>query len=396
MTRQIVILGSTGSIGRQALEVIERLGSGYRIAALTARSNAALLAEQVRRFRPKLAVLSDPAAAGVLRELLRGTDCHVAAGEAGQLEAATMTEASLVLVALVGFSGFGPTLAALESGKRVALANKESLVVGGELLARRGWDPHRLLPVDSEHSAIWQCLEGRDRRQLRRIILTASGGPFRDRPALELDAVTPAEALAHPNWNMGPKITIDSATLMNKGFEVLEAHWLFGLELDRIAVVVHPQSIVHSLIELEDGALLAQAGLPDMRLPIQYALTYPERVDGGWPRLELAGQNWSFSSPDRERFPCLDLAYLAGRTGGTAPACLNAANEVAVEQFLQGRICFSAIPRLIGAVLAEHNPVKQPEAPAIVAADRWARRRAYALAAEPDLSRTLRAKGMQE
>ncbi len=381
MSKEIVILGSTGSIGRQALEVVERLGPAYRVVALTARQNAALLAEQVHRFRPKLAVLSDPAAADTLRELLRGTDCRVAAGEDGQIEAATMPEAGLVLVALVGFSGFKPTLAALESGKRIALANKESMVVGGELLARRGWDRHQLLPVDSEHAAIMQCLEGRDQRQVRRIILTASGGPFRNRPAAEMDTVTPVEALNHPNWNMGPKISVDSATLMNKGFEVLEARWLFGLELDRIDVVIHPQSSVHSLVEFEDGSLLAQAGPPDMRLPIQSALTHPSRVDGGWPRLKLAGQSWTFSAPDRKRFPCLGLAYHAGRTGGTAPACLNAANEIAVEQFLQGRIRFSAIPYLIETVLSEHKPVEKPETPDIVAADRWARRRAHALAA---------------
>lgn len=380
MTRKIAVLGSTGSIGRQALEVIERLGPGYRVVALTARSNAGLLAEQARRFGPALAALSEPAAAGTVRSLLRGTGCRVAEGEAGQLEAATLPEADLVLVALVGFSGFSPTLAALEAGKRVALANKESLVVGGELLARRGWEPDKLLPVDSEHSALWQCLEGRDRGEVRRIILTASGGAFRDRPTADLAAVTPAEALAHPNWSMGPKITVDSATLMNKGFEVLEARWLFNVELERIDVVVHPQSVVHSLVEFADGSVLAQAALPDMRLPIQYALTYPRRVDGGWPRLNLAGQSWTFREPDRERFPCLDLAYRAGRAGGTAPACLNAANEVAVELFLKGRIRFTDIPRLVGAVLEEHAPVDKAEPPAITAADAWARSRAAALA----------------
>lgn len=380
MTKKIALLGSTGSIGRQTLEVIENLGSGYRVAALTARSNYKLLEQQVRRFKPELAVLSDEAAAATLRQNLGGTNCRVEGGAEGQVTAARWPAADLVVVALVGFSGFFPTLAALEAEKVVALANKEALVVGGELLERRGLlQPERILPLDSEHSAVRQCLEGSSPSQVRRIWLTASGGPFHSWKPEQLARATPAEALAHPNWRMGPKITIDSATLMNKGFEVIEAHWLFGLPPGQIEVVIHPQSAVHSAVEFIDGSVLAQLGPPDMRLPIQYALGYPERKANPWPRLDFFKQELTFDAPDREKFPCLKLAEQALRAGGTAPACLNAANEVAVAQFLDGALAFTGIPQLIERVMADHEVIHRPEPPELEQADRWARRHAKEL-----------------
>lgn len=380
MAKRIALLGSTGSIGRQTLEVIENLGKGYRVVALTAGSNSRELEQQVRRFRPGLAVLSNIEAAAALERGLYDLDCRVEAGPEGQLLAAGWPEADLVVVALVGFSGFFPTLAALEAGKIVALANKEALVVGGELLARKGFlQRGQILPLDSEHSAIWQCLGGRSTDQVRRIWLTASGGPFLHQDAERLSRVTPEDALAHPTWKMGPKISVDSATMMNKGLEVIEAHWLFGVPLEQISVAIHPQSIVHSAVEFIDGTMMAQLGPPDMRLPIQYALSYPGRKATPWPRLDLFAQELTFTAPDREKFPCLELAYRALQAGGTMPACLNAANEVAVEQFLAGNLAFTDIPRLIAGVMAEHSVIQQPEAPALEQADQWARLKAEEL-----------------
>ncbi|NLA12152.1 MAG: 1-deoxy-D-xylulose-5-phosphate reductoisomerase [Firmicutes bacterium] len=375
--KRVALLGSTGSIGRQTLEVIENLGSDYRVVALTAKSNRELLEKQVRRFNPELAVLSDEGAAAALKRSLSGSGCRVEGGAKGQITAARWPGADLTVVALVGFSGFYPTLAALEAGKVVALANKEALVVGGELLARRGLlDPEQLLPLDSEHSAIRQCLGGASPGGIERIWLTASGGPFLDWDEQRLARASPAEALAHPNWRMGPKITIDSATLMNKGFELIEAHWLFGVPLEKITVVIHPQSIVHSAVEFVDGSLIAQLGPPDMRLPIQYALSFPERRTNPWPRFSLFDAALTFGEPDEARFPCLELARRALRAGGTAPACLNAANEVAVENFLKGALAFTGIPRLLTGILKEHQVIPRPEPPQLEEADRWARRRA--------------------
>ncbi|MGB3915528.1 MAG: 1-deoxy-D-xylulose-5-phosphate reductoisomerase [Dethiobacteria bacterium] len=377
MLKKIALLGSTGSIGRQTLEVVENLGEGYAIVALTAGSNRELLEHQVRRFKPELAVLSERDAAAALECNLHDLHCRVEAGPEGQLLAARWPAADLVVVALVGFSGFLPTLAALEEGKTVALANKEALVVGGELLARRGLlDPEQILPLDSEHSAIRQSLGGSPLSQVHRIWLTASGGPFRDWEPEQLARATPAEALAHPNWRMGPKITVDSATLMNKGFEIIEAHWLFGVPLDRIEVVIHPQSIVHSAVEFVDGTVMAQLGPPDMRLPIQYALSYPERKKNPWPRFKFFGQELTFTAPDRDKFPCLDLAGRALQAGGTMPACLNAANEVAVERFLAGALAFTDIPRLIAQVMDGHEVVYRPGPSELQEADKWARLRA--------------------
>ncbi len=376
MPKKIAILGSTGSIGRQALEVIDHLGPEYRVVALTAHRRVEPLLVQARKFKPELVVLSDRRAAATLRSSL-GKGCRVEAGPEGQLLAAGWPSADLVIIALVGFSGFQPTWEALRTGKKVALANKESLVVGGELLARTGdGEPllNRIIPLDSEHSAIWQCIQGVGMGQVNRVWLTASGGPFFSWSRRQLEEEATAErALVHPNWRMGPKITIDSATLMNKGFEVLEARWLFDLELSQIEVVIHPQSIVHSMVELVDGSFLAQAGPPDMRLPIQYALTFPKRVAGPWPKLPIYGQNWSFLPPDRELFPCLELAYRAGKEGGTLPACLNAANELAVEQFRQGKLKFTGIPELIERVMERHTIINCPGVEELVEANRRAR-----------------------
>lgn len=377
MTKRIALLGSTGSIGRQTLEAIENLGGGYRVVALTAGSNRELLEHQVRRYKPELAVLKDQQAAAELKRNLGGADCRVETGPEGLALAARWPAADLVVVATVGFSGFLPTLAALEEGKVVALANKETLVVGGELLHRRGFlQPERIIPLDSEHSAIRQCLGGDPPSRIHRIWLTASGGPFRDWEPERLARAGPAEALAHPSWRMGPKITVDSATLMNKGFEIIEAHWLFGVPLERITVVIHPQSAVHSAVEFVDGAVIAQLGPADMRLPIQYALSYPERRPNPWPRFDFFEQELTFIRPDRERFPCLELACRALRTGGTMPACLNAANEVAVDRFLNGRLDFTGIPELIAGVMAGHRVIPHPKPHQLVEADQWARRRA--------------------
>jgi 1-deoxy-D-xylulose-5-phosphate reductoisomerase len=358
--KRIAIVGSTGSIGTQALALAARHPRLFRIVGLAARDNVDLLAEQVRAFRPPLVSVGTAEGAAALRERLDGTGAEVVWGEAGLLRVATDPDADLVLSAVVGAAGLLPTLAAVRAGKAVALANKEALVTAGELItaeaARRNV---RLLPVDSEHSAIFQCLERGGGKGLRSVILTGSGGPFRTRPKEALAAVTPREALQHPRWNMGKKITVDSATLMNKGLEVIEAHWLFGLPVEAIRVLIHPESIVHSLVEYVDGSILAQLGITDMGLPILYALTYPERLPNHFPALDLARvASLTFEEVDHDRFPCLGYAYAAARAGGTAPAILNAANEVAVGLFLREAIPFTAIPRLIAEALDRH-PVRQ-------------------------------------
>lgn len=375
MVKKIAILGSTGSIGKQTLEVIEELGSGYKVVALTAGINDQLLGEQVEKFRPELAVLSEAEAAKRLSNRANLPGCKVEGGREGQLTAATWPSADLVVMAQVGFSGFEPLVAALEEGKTVALANKESLVVGGEILKRLGLlDQGKILPVDSEHSAIWQCLGCSSPGQVSRVFLTASGGPFFGRDQKALQEVRPQQALKHPNWDMGGKITIDSATMMNKGLEVIEAMWLFGLSLEQIKVVIHRQSIVHSMVEYIDGSILAQMGMPDMRLPIQYALTYPEREFNRFEKYDPFGKKLDFEQPDWDNFPCLGLAYDAARTGGTMPAVLNCANEVAVEHFLRERISFTDIPAVIERVMSSHETVHNPEVEDVLEADRWCRR----------------------
>jgi 1-deoxy-D-xylulose-5-phosphate reductoisomerase len=379
--KRIIILGSTGSIGRNALWVAERFRDRFQVVGLGAGRNIDLLSEQVRRFRPRtVAVLTEELARDLRRRLEPGTE--VLAGLDGYQELARLPEGELVLSAMVGAAGLMPTLAAIRSGKDVALANKETLVMAGALVTeevrrQRG----KLLPVDSEHSAIFQALAGHRREDLKRIVLTASGGPFLHAAREELRDATPALALAHPNWRMGPKVTIDSATLMNKGLEVVEARWLFDLDVSQISVVVHPQSIIHSLVEYVDGSVLAQMGIPDMRVPIAYALSHPERLPLDLRPLDLvAMQTLTFLEPDVARFPCLGLAFAACRAGGTMPAVLNAANEVAVEAFLAGRIPFLAIARVVEESLERHRPDLAPAgAEVILEADRWARAEAESI-----------------
>lgn len=374
MPRRIAILGSTGSIGTQALEVAAANPDRFEIVALAAHHNDKLLAEQLDRFRPALAVLADGAAADRLRARYSGP-AKIMAGEEGLNAAATLAEADTVLTSLVGFAGLRPTLAAIGAGKDIALANKETLVAAGELVtAAAKKNGVAILPVDSEHSAILQCLQGEGREHIRRLILTASGGPFRTRPKAELAAVSVAECLRHPNWSMGRKITIDSATLANKALEVIEARWLFGVDYDRIDVIVHPQSIIHSMVEFTDGSVKAQLGRPDMRLPIQYALSAPGRWPADFGRLDFKTvADLTFEEPDTDRFPALAVGYEAGRRGGTAPCVFNAANEAAVLAFLAEEIPYPAIADLIRRALDAHITVAAPTFADLCAADEWAR-----------------------
>jgi 1-deoxy-D-xylulose-5-phosphate reductoisomerase len=365
----IAILGSTGSIGCNTLRVIESLGGNrFRVVALAAGLNVERLADQVAAHLPELVSVETEAAAHDLRSQLfeRNVDLpRILVGESGLIEVATHPQANCVVSATVGAVGFVPTLKALQAGKRVALANKETLVMAGELMtdaARKSGA--ELLPVDSEHNALHQCLRGEQRAEVRRIVLTASGGPFRTKNKTEMKDASVAEAMRHPTWNMGAKITIDSATLMNKGLEVIEAHWLFGFGPDEIDILVHPESVVHSMIETVDGSVIAQMGVTDMRHAIQYALTYPERHASELPPLDLAALSaLHFEAPDLDRFPCISLAYRALREGGTLPAAMNAANEEAVRAFIEERICLTEIPHVIKAVMDSHvnQPVQQIE-----------------------------------
>lgn len=370
----IAILGSTGSIGRSSLDVIEALPDRFRVTYLTAHRNTELLSAQIRRFRPRAVVVRDGSHADTLRKAIDGA-VEVLTGADALAEVVTHEDVDIVISALVGFAGLHPTLRAIEAGKDIALANKETLVVGGELVMEKvRRHKVRLLPVDSEHSAILQCLQGEDMHSVGRLILTASGGPFLSTPQHEMDAITPEQALKHPTWTMGSKITIDSATLMNKGLEVIEAHWLFGLAPERIEVIVHPQSIIHSMVEFVDGSVKAQLGVPDMKLPIQYALTYPERPPSAFRRVDFAElARLTFQDPDMDRFPCLPLAYRALRSGGTAAAVLNAANEAAVQLFLEHRCSFTAIPALIAAAMDTLATTGTVTLDAIDRADRDAR-----------------------
>jgi 1-deoxy-D-xylulose-5-phosphate reductoisomerase len=376
--KKIVILGSTGSIGRSSLKVIEQYPDRFQVVALAAGKNIDLLAEQIHRFRPKIVAVFDlQLAKDLVRKLQAGTRVEVLAGPEGYEQVASCNDADMVLSAMVGAAGLRPTLSAIRAGKNVALANKETLVMAGALVMEEArLNRITLLPVDSEHNAIFQALQGHRREDLKRILLTASGGPFLNTPTQELESVTPAQALAHPNWSMGPKITIDSATLMNKGLEVIEAKWLFDVPVEKIEVHIHPQSIVHSMVEYVDGSVIAQMGIPDMRIPIAYALAYPERVELGLQPLDLfAVETLTFQQPDLGRFPCLDLAFTACKTGGTLPTVLNAANEVAVEAFLDNRIPFRGIAALISQVMQEHVLTTVADLGAILEADAWARRR---------------------
>ena len=374
--RSFALLGSTGSVGVSTLALVERFPDRFRAVALAAGRNTQVLAEQIRRHAPDLVSVADDASARDLRERVPEFTGRILVGSEGPLAVATHPEADLVLSALVGALGLVPTLAAVHAGKHVALANKEVLVVAGELVtdAARAKGVH-LLPVDSEHNAIFQALQGHDRADVKRIVLTASGGPFLGKSAAELAEVTVAQALNHPTWKMGPKITIDSATLMNKGLEVIEARWLFDVGADRIDVVIHPQSIVHSMVEYVDGSVLAQMAVPDMTIPIGYALAYPARLPLDYLRpLDLpAAGTLTFIAPDRPRFPCLDLAYRALRAGGTMPAVLNAANEIAVEAFCGGAISFPGITETVDRTMNAHSLVAHPSFDEILAADEWAR-----------------------
>ncbi len=380
----LTILGSTGSIGTQTLEVVESMGN-ISVRALGAGRNIALLEEQIRRFRPKYACVAEEALAKELAVKIKDTETEVLSGASGMEFLAAEPGSDTVVGAIVGFAGLIPALAAVRAGKRLALANKETLVAAGDLVrAELSKSGGTMIPVDSEHSAVFQCLEaiGPERRQeeVKRILLTASGGPFAGKKREELLGVTPEVALKHPNWDMGAKITIDSATLMNKGLEVLEAAQLFGVTVDKIDVLVHRQSIIHSMIELRDGAVLAQMGIPDMKLPIQYALTYPSRqvmTDNGLDLAKIG--TLTFEEPDPETFRCLALAYEAARNGHTMPCVLNGANEVAVSLFLQKKIGFLEIAELIERVMQAHKLVVNPNLEDIIAADSWARETALSL-----------------
>jgi len=377
--RSLAILGSTGSIGTQALDVVRHNPERFRVVGLGAGSSHELLVGQVREFMPPLVAIADEDAAVELKDKLGSLrEVDILSGPEAMETLARESEADMVLNAMVGAVGLSPSLATLQSGKILALANKESLVVGGELILDlvKG-EPDRLVPVDSEHSALAQCLRGERRDDLRRVIITASGGPFRGWTRGELSRASVKEALAHPTWNMGPKITIDSATLMNKGLEVIEAHYLFGLDYNKIDVVVHPESLIHGVAEFADGSMIAQMAAADMRLPIQLALGFPDRLWAGIRGLDLAALGrLSFEALDREAFPAVDLAYRAGRLGGTYPASLNASNEVAVMAFLRGKIRLVQIPEVVAAVLDEHIPAAVVSEVTLARADRWARTRA--------------------
>jgi 1-deoxy-D-xylulose-5-phosphate reductoisomerase len=376
----VVILGSTGSIGVNTLDVIRRDRGAFAVTGLAAGGNIDLLRRQIAEFAPGQVALAEPGRAEQLRQLIGGTTV-VLEGEEGMTRLAADPEVDLVVVAVPGTAALLPALKALEVGTDLALASKEILVAAGDLaVAAAQKSGSRILPVDSEHSAIFQCLQGVKPEEVERIILTASGGPFLEATREELAVVTPKEALAHPRWRMGKKVSLDSATLMNKGLEVLEAHWLFGVSLDQIEVVIHPQSVIHSLVETRDGSLLAQLSLPDMRLPISYALYYPDRAPSSYRETVLTQlEAMTFRPPDRKLFPALDLAIRAGRLGGTLPAVLNAANEIAGEAFLAGKIPFLEIMEVVETVMDSHRVVAEPDLEAILVADRWARRKARAV-----------------
>lgn len=372
--KNLVVLGSTGSIGTQTLDVVREHPDLFHVSVLVANRSDELLEKQIEEFQPQLAVLSDEKAYSRLRQRYSGKT-ELAGGRQAVIEAAAYPEAQVVVTSLMGFAGLEPTLAALEAGKDIALANKETLVVAGELVMSKAKELGRaILPVDSEHCALFQCLQGQDRKAVEKLILTASGGPFRGRKAEELTNVSKKDVLAHPTWNMGQKITVDSASLINKGLEVIEARWLYDVGYDQIQVVVHPQSIVHSMVQYQDGTVMAQLGCTDMRLPIQYALTYPDRVASHFHRVDFYELGkLTFEKPDMETFRGLKLAFEAGRTGGTMPCIMNGANEVAVEAFLKGQAGFLDIYRLIEKAMEAGQVEYKPDLEQLLAADKWAR-----------------------
>nr|WP_199307507.1 1-deoxy-D-xylulose-5-phosphate reductoisomerase [Coleofasciculus sp. FACHB-501] len=382
IVKAITLLGSTGSIGTQTLDIVAQNPEKFKIVGLAAGRNVPMLAAQIRQFRPEIAAICQEDKLSELKEAIADLDPQpiLLSGETGVVEVARYGNAETVVTGIVGCAGLLPTIAAIEAGKDIALANKETLIAGAPvvlpLVEKHGV---KLLPADSEHSAIFQCLQGVPKGGLRRILLTASGGSFRDLPVEKLASVTVADALKHPNWSMGRKITIDSATLMNKGLEVIEAHFLFGMDYDGIEIVIHPQSIIHSLIELQDTSVLAQLGWPDMRLPLLYALSWPERIYTDWEPLDLVkAGNLTFKEPDHDKYPCMQLAYAAGRAGGSMPAVLNAANEQAVALFLEEKIQFLDIPRCIESVCDRFTSQNRsiPTLDDIISADQWARQEA--------------------
>jgi 1-deoxy-D-xylulose-5-phosphate reductoisomerase len=383
--KAISILGSTGSVGVTTLDVVGRFPDRFRVAAMAAGRNLDLFAQQIERFSPELVSVATPELAAELRARLHARKIEIVHGLEGAAAVATHPSVGLVMSAMVGAMGLRPTLAAIKAGKDIAFANKEVLVIAGELVTRAVREAGvALLPVDSEHNAIFQCLEGKERAALRRIILTASGGPFRELAREHFDSITVEQALNHPTWRMGSKITIDSATLMNKGLEVIEARWLFDLRSDRIAVVIHPQSVIHSMIEMIDGSVIAEMAVPDMAIPVAYALAYPERLDlAHLPRLSLADcARLTFEEPDLSKFPCLRLAFEALDAGATMPACLNAANEVLVAGFLAGEVRFVDIPRLIEKIMRAHDNAPARTLEDLLEVDGWARARARELSGQ--------------
>jgi 1-deoxy-D-xylulose-5-phosphate reductoisomerase len=379
--RSVAILGSTGSIGTQALEVIAANPQIFEVEVLTANNNADLLISQAKKFKPNAVVICNDDHYTMVKEALANTDIKVFAGENALASVVQMDSVDIVLAAMVGYSGFRPTIKAIEAGKAIALANKETLVVAGDLVTRLAADKGvNIYPVDSEHSAIFQCIVGEFHNRIERIVLTASGGPFRGKKKNDLEAVTRAQALKHPNWTMGAKVTIDSATLMNKGLEVIEARWLFGLEPSQVDVVIHPQSIIHSFVQFEDGSMKAQLGLPDMRLPIQFALSYPNRLKSDFPRFDFAAYpSFTFEKPDTETFRNLALAFEALRRGGNMPCVLNAANEVAVQEFLKERISFLEMPEIVERCLEKIDFIAKPVLEDYVNTDKETRIRALEL-----------------
>jgi 1-deoxy-D-xylulose-5-phosphate reductoisomerase len=374
--KKIVILGSTGSIGTQALQVVDFLKERLKVVGLVSKSNFSLMKEQIEKFKPEMVALEDATSAEALKAQVKNEKVKILSGQDGIIQVATIPQADLVLCGIVGIAGLIPAFAAIKAGKNVALANKESLVTAGSILMKAAFEAGvQIIPVDGEHGAIFQCLLAEKKcENIRKLILTASGGPFRNKSMDELRCVTLEQALKHPNWKMGKRITVDSATLMNKGFEVIEARWFFNVEFPKIEVIIHPESIVHSMVEFIDGSILAQLSTPDMRLQIQSALTYPERRESLIRPLNLAevGQ-LNFQAPDMEKFPCLKYAYEAGEAGGTLPAVLNGADEVVVEAFLNQKVGFLDIPLIIKKTMEAHQIVSNPSLDDIIVADKWAR-----------------------
>ncbi len=372
--KKIAILGSTGSIGKSTLDIIEKNPERFKVVALAAGENIDEIKRQIEKFHPLIVSVINKEKAFKLKETIR-SDIEILYGAEGVKNVASFFDADIVVSAISGAAGLMPTLAAIKAGKNIALANKETMVIAGDIVTKMSRkNGVKILPVDSEHSAIFQCLEGQNRSFLKRVILTASGGPFLNLSKRELNNVKPNQALCHPKWKMGKKITIDSASLMNKGLEVIEAKWLFEVGFDKIDVLIHPQSIVHSMVEFIDGSVTAQMGIADMRIPIAYALSYPERIENNLPRLNfIQTNNLQFYKPDTEKFRCLQLAYKAGIEGGTYPAVLNAANEVAVEAYMGEKIKFTDIPGVIEKILNAHDSVKEPSLEEIMQADSWAR-----------------------